>query len=116
MVQRISDWRLGEGEQSVRHGPWFWPIYGRLGLFTQPQLRVLQRKNTSELLESMRPKYVSMRVNSFFTDSLAFVTGNPKKLEEVRDILKQRGLSIPLKSCDLDRNYNSQTSNLTHSG
>jgi hypothetical protein len=96
------------------HWPWCpKPICEGLGLHTATA------KNSQKKLPTIwnrcgREKSVRASIRFSLID-LAFVTGNPKKLEEVKYILKQGGLSIPLKSCALDCNHDPQ-SNLMHSG
>jgi hypothetical protein len=52
----------------------------------------------------MRPKEIRKRILGIVANCSAFVTGNAKKLEEVKDILTQGKLSIPFKSQALDCN------------
>jgi len=52
----------------------------------------------------MRPKEISTQILGIVTNCSAFVTGNAKKLEEVKHILTQGNLCIPFKSQALDCN------------
>ena len=52
----------------------------------------------------MRPKEISKWILGIVANCSAFVTGNAKKLEEVKHILTQGKLSIPFKSQALDCN------------
>jgi hypothetical protein len=63
----------------------------------------LPSRHTGDGRDMTRPKEISTATNNpQLLIILAFVTGNKKKLEEVKHILSQGNLTIPFKSHALD--------------
>jgi len=71
-----------------------------LGLHATPKPQKFDQNHEPQPM--MRPKEISKRSLGMVANCSAFVTGNAKKLEEVKHILTQGNLSVPFKSQALD--------------